>query len=131
MSAIFGEVLKFGQARGPEVSLRVYGDEHYARYEDLNGFSVIYDDQLGLFCYARLAAGSFRSTGTPITENPPAGLVRHLQEVHEVVSAKASARKRRRAAMAGDATKRPSCAHSVPIRGCLRVACCRSAPSRA
>ena len=101
MSAIFGEVLKFGQARGPEVSLRVYGDEHYARYEDLNGFSVIYDDQLGLFCYARLAAGSFRSTGTPITENPPAGLVRHLQEVHEVVSAKASARKRRRAAMAG------------------------------
>src|SRR5262245_38134210 len=101
MSAIFGEVLTFGQAKGPEIALKVFGDEHYARYEDLNGFTAIYDDQLGLFCYARLSAGSFRSTGTPLSEPPPAGLVRHLQESQDTIVARAQARKLRRAAMAG------------------------------
>ena len=66
MSAIFGEVLTFGQAQGPEIRLRVFGDELYARYEDLNGYTAIYDDELGLFCYAALAAGAFRSTGVPL-----------------------------------------------------------------
>src|SRR4051812_31130092 len=54
MSAIFGETLTFGQAKGPEVILKVFGDEHYARYEDLRGYTTVYDDELGLFCYARL-----------------------------------------------------------------------------
>ena len=35
MSAIFGEILTFGQPNGPDVALRVFGDEHYARYENL------------------------------------------------------------------------------------------------
>ena len=101
MSAIFGEVLSFGQAKGPEVSLRVFGDEHYARYEDLNGYTTVYDDDRGLFCYARLAGGALRSTGVPISERPPAGLARHLQEAQQTVVARASARKLRRTAMAG------------------------------
>jgi hypothetical protein len=101
MSAIFGEILNFAQRNGPEVALRVFGDEHYARYENLDGFSAIYDEQLGLFCYARLSAGSFRSTGTPLSEPPPEGLVRHLQESQDTIVARAGARKLRRAAMAG------------------------------
>jgi M6 family metalloprotease-like protein len=101
MSAIFGEVLTFGQASGPEITLRVFGDEHYARYEDMNGYSAVYDDQLGLFCYARLSAGSFRSTGTPLSQPVPEGLVRHLQESQDTIVARATARKMRRAAMAG------------------------------
>ena len=32
MSAIFGETLTFGQANGPDIRLRVTGDEFYARY---------------------------------------------------------------------------------------------------
>ena len=101
MSAIFGEVLRFGQAKGPEISLRVFGDEHYARYEDLNGYSAVYDDQLGLFCYARISAGSFRSTGIPLSQPAPAGMARHLQESQETIVARAAARKMRRSAMAG------------------------------
>ena len=54
MSAIFGEALTFGQANGPDIMLRVFGDENYARYEDMNGYSAVYDDERGLFCYARL-----------------------------------------------------------------------------
>ena len=42
VSAIFGETLSFGQERGPEVQLVVFGDEHYARYENLDGYTVVY-----------------------------------------------------------------------------------------
>jgi len=101
MSAIFGEILRFGQKNGPEISLKVFGDEHYARYEDLNGFSAVYDEELGLFCYARLSAGSFRSTGVPLSDPAPADLVRHLQESQDTIVARAAARKLRRAAMSG------------------------------
>ena len=88
MSAIFGETLTFGQEKGPDVKLIVFGDELYARYEDLNGYTVVYDPELGLFCYARLAAGVFRSTGVPVGEPPPADLARHLQELPEAIRAK-------------------------------------------
>jgi hypothetical protein len=30
MSAIFGEILTLGQQNGPDVQLKVFGDEHYA-----------------------------------------------------------------------------------------------------
>ena len=101
MSAIFGEVLTFGQSKGPEIALKVFGDEHYARYENMDGYSAVYDDELGVFCYARLSTGSFRSTGIPLSETVPAGLVRHLQESQDTIVARASARKLRRAAMSG------------------------------
>ena len=47
MSAIFGETLTFGQSNGGDVRLKVFGDEHYARYEDLNGYTVVYDNEMG------------------------------------------------------------------------------------
>lgn len=101
MSAIFGEILTFGQANGPDIQLKVFGDEHYARYENLAGYTVVYDDELGVFCYARLAAGAFRSTGVPATGAPPAGVVRHLQEAKVVVDTKAEAKRMRRSAATG------------------------------
>jgi M6 family metalloprotease-like protein len=104
MSAIFGEILTFGQENGEEVQLKVFGDEHYARYENLNGYTAVYDAELGVYCYARLAAGAFRSTGVPITQAAPAGLMRHLQESAQVVSAKSVARRERRGAVAGGRT---------------------------
>jgi M6 family metalloprotease-like protein len=104
MSAIFGEILTFGQENGEEVQLKVFGDEHYARYENLNGYTAVYDAELGVYCYARLAAGAFRSTGVPITQAAPAGLTRHLQESAQVVAAKSVARRARRGAVAGGRT---------------------------
>src|SRR6187431_1438829 len=101
MSAIFGEILTFGQQNGPDIRLKVFGDEHYARYETLDGYTAIFDDLKGLFCYARLAAGTFRSTGVPVSDPPPAGIVRHLQESLAVSEAKAKSRRARRTALAG------------------------------
>jgi M6 family metalloprotease-like protein len=80
VSAIFGELLSFPQENGLEVRLRVFGDEYYARYEDIEGYTVIYDEALGLYVYAGLAGNRFFSTGVPIDQPPPPGVVRHLQE---------------------------------------------------
>lgn len=92
MSAIFGELLTFPQENGPDVRLRVFGDEHYSRYEEINGYTVIYDEAQGLFCYADLAGNHLVSTGVPIDQPPPAGIVRHLQESPNVKRAKVEER---------------------------------------
>ncbi len=88
MSAIFGELLRFAQQNGPELKLRVFGDEHYARYETIDGFSAVYDEPEGLFCYAGLRGNHFISTGVPVEQPPPLHIVRHLQESPAVKRAK-------------------------------------------
>lgn len=80
MSAIFGEILTFHQNDGTEVRLRVFGDEHYARYETEDGYTAVYDDAIGMWCYAALPANRLVSTGVPVDQLPPRGVVRHLQE---------------------------------------------------
>src|SRR4051812_36075005 len=99
MSALFGEIMNFGQGAGPEIKLRVFGDELYARYEDLNGYSVVYDQELQLFCFARLSAGTLRSTGIPASKAPPTHLARHLQESAAAIKAKIEGRRARRSAI--------------------------------
>jgi hypothetical protein len=80
MSAIFGEILSFPQENGPDVELVVFGDEFYSRRETKNGYTVIYDDKLGKYCYAILQEGQFASSGISISETPPQGLPSHLEE---------------------------------------------------
>ncbi|MEI8003618.1 MAG: hypothetical protein WCG94_04725, partial [Methanothrix sp.] len=67
MSAIFGEILDFFQESGPEIRLRVYGDEFYARHETEDGYTVIYDESLGKFAYALLKNGNFVSSGVDLS----------------------------------------------------------------
>jgi hypothetical protein len=92
MSAIFGELLAFSQEKGPEIKLRVYGDEFYARYETEDGYSVIYDAELGRFAYALLQKGRFVSSGIDLEKSPPPGTEPHLEESNEVRAAKAESR---------------------------------------
>jgi len=84
MSAIFGEYLIFRQDNGPDVELVVHGDEFYARYETIEGYTVIYDIDLGLYCYADVQNGQFVSTATPLSKHPPVGLRLHLKESSDV-----------------------------------------------
>ena len=65
MSAAFGEIRVFTQEKGPDVRLRVFGDEFYARYETVDGYTCLYDPGLGLYCYATLSDGRFTSTRRP------------------------------------------------------------------
>ncbi|NUS27380.1 MAG: M6 family metalloprotease domain-containing protein [Streptomyces sp.] len=84
MSGIFGSTLTFSQEEGEDVRLVVFGDDKYARYETLDGYSVVYDPDRGTYCYARTdgagATRRFVSTGTPVSAPPPEGLRRHLRE---------------------------------------------------
>ncbi len=54
MSAIFAETIIFPQENGSDVELVVFGDEFYARYETKDGYTVVYDPDRGLYCYALL-----------------------------------------------------------------------------
>ena len=91
MTGIFGDTLNFKQENGPEIPLVVEGDEHYARYETVDGYTVVYDAERGLYCYALLRDGEFVSSQTPASEPPPADLTPHLQEESPVRAAKAAA----------------------------------------
>jgi M6 family metalloprotease-like protein len=92
MSSIFGEYLTFSQEKGPEVRLRVYGDEFYSRHENMDGYSVVYDQDHGLYCYAFLISGEFVSSGVDAMQSPPKGVRRHFKESEEVRNRKFRAR---------------------------------------
>lgn len=94
-----------GQAKGPDVELQVDGDEWYATYQTPSGHPAVYDQELGLFCHARLADGRFESTRVPIAEPPPADAAPlHAGESPDVRHAKAAEVQARRALRAGKET---------------------------
>lgn len=84
MTAIFGETLIFQQEDGPDVELVVFGDEFYARYQTKDGYTVVYNPDRGLYCYALLMNGQFASSGVPLSKRPPAELRRGLMEAESV-----------------------------------------------
>lgn len=92
MTGIFGEAFNFKQENGPEVPLVVHGDEYYARYETSDGYTVVYDPDLGLYCYGVLRDGKLFSSKTPSSEPPPAGVTPGLEESDSVRAAKAAAK---------------------------------------
>ena len=84
MCLILGKTRTFPQKNGQDVQLRVYGDEFYARYETMDGYTVVYDTDKKLYCFAALAKGLLVSSGAPLFKAVPRGLVRHLQEDKKV-----------------------------------------------
>ncbi len=84
MVGMIGQKVPLGQANGPDVELVVSGTELYATYETPEGLPVLYDEALGLFCYARLVDGKFVSSGISLTYAAPADIVPHASESDEV-----------------------------------------------
>lgn len=84
MVGMIGQKVPLGQANGPDVELIVSGTELYATYETPEGLPVLYDEALGLFCYARLADGKFVSSGISLSQAAPADIIPHAQESDEV-----------------------------------------------
>lgn len=96
MSVVVGQKVMLGQREGPDVELVVDGDELYARYETPQGYSVVYDEQRGMFCYALLVDGAFVSTGVALDREPPTGAVLRGRESDAVrVVMREAARARR------------------------------------
>lgn len=84
MVGMFGQKVWMGQANGPDVELVVRGTELYGTYETPEGYPVVYDEKLGLFCYARVVDGAFVSTGVSAASSPPPALRPHAQETDEL-----------------------------------------------
>lgn len=80
--------MTFSQEKGSDVKLKVFGDEFYSRYESLDGYSVVYDIDLGRFCYAVLIKGEFVSSGVDLSQGPPNKTWRHLKESEQVRNGK-------------------------------------------
>jgi hypothetical protein len=91
MTGIFGDKFNFKQENGPEVPLVVHGDEYYARYETPEGYTVVYDPELGLYSYALVSDGKFVSSKIPLSEPRPAGVPPHLEESDSVRAAQTAA----------------------------------------
>ena len=92
MGAIFGETLTFNQDDAAHIELVVFGDEFYARYETVDGYTVVYDADLGQYCYAFLLGGRFVSSRAATAKPPPPGLRRHLRETKDARNATFDAR---------------------------------------
>ncbi len=54
MSVLIGDTIVCGQHAGGDVQLNIFGDEFYARYETLDGYTVVFDKDHGCYCYALL-----------------------------------------------------------------------------
>lgn len=91
MSAIRGELLTYGQEKGPDVKLVVSGDEYYHLMETPEGFTVVYDNTQGLFCYAQVHEKALVSSGVSLAQPPPKHLRRHLRDSAAVRDARAQA----------------------------------------
>lgn len=84
MTGVFNQKVSLGQGNGSEVELIVNGTVLYATYETVDGFPVVYDDDLEIFCYARVVDGRYDSTGVAVSSPPPPGVYRHARESDEV-----------------------------------------------
>jgi hypothetical protein len=92
LSGITGQRVGLGQASGPDVELVVTGTELYANYETPDGYPAIYDDRLGLFCFARVVDGKYDSTGVSVEAKPPPGVQRYAKESDAVRTSKIAER---------------------------------------
>lgn len=95
MVGMFGEKVPLSQANGPDVELIVKGTNIYATYETPDGYPVVYDEGLGLFCYASLIDGEFVTTEIPVSTSPPSNVERHAKESEDVKMRKAKDRRNR------------------------------------
>lgn len=87
MSGIYGELLNFPQENSSDIRLRVFGSSRYSRYENIDGYTVVYDNSRGLFCYADVPENRLVSTGVTL-DQPPPDVARHLEESSAVIGAR-------------------------------------------
>ena len=79
-AAPFEKRVRFTQPDGAVIELQGRGDEFYAVFETLDGYTVAYEPAARAYCYARLEAGRLVSTGQWAGRGQPAGLALHLRE---------------------------------------------------
>ena len=88
----------FTQPDGTKIKVIGSGDEFYAVFETADGFTVVFDEALKAYCFAKLAAdGKLVSTGQQIhlADAAALGLVPHLRMSKQARSQQISERRQR------------------------------------
>ncbi len=74
--------ISFKQPDGTQIEIRGSGDEFYAVFETLDGYTVVFDPVLKAYCFAQSGGdGQLASSGVEVQRGDPAalGLSRHLR----------------------------------------------------
>jgi M6 family metalloprotease-like protein len=95
-AAPFAQTISFTQPDGTPIELWGQGDEFYANFETLDGYTVVFDKALKAYCYAELAADESQlvSTGVQVHQGDPVALDlnQHLRLGPEAVRKQAQER---------------------------------------
>jgi M6 family metalloprotease-like protein len=93
-AAPFAKTIEFTQPNGEVVQIWGQGDDFYAVFETLDGFTVVFDQNLRAYVYADLNADATElvSTGVPVGAPRPAALQPHLRINRAAAAALAGAR---------------------------------------
>lgn len=97
-AAPFDTEFEFRQPDGTRIMLRGQGDEFYARFETLDGYTVVFDPVERAYCYATVSPqGRLVSTGVQTHRGRPSelGLEPGLRPSLEVIRAEIQERRRR------------------------------------
>jgi M6 family metalloprotease-like protein len=89
-AAPFAKTISFTQPDGTAIELWGKGDEFYANFETMDGYTAVFDQTLKAYCYAELAADESQlvSTGIQVHRGDPEalGLSQHLRLGQEAVN---------------------------------------------
>ncbi len=90
----FGEIFTFAQPDGSQLQVRGWGDQHYAVFETLDGYTVVKDPSSGFFHYATLSndGEELRPSGmrAGLVDPQRLGMSRGLEVAHAAAEAHAS-----------------------------------------
>ncbi len=96
VGAPFAKKIPFTQPDGTQIMLWGQGDEFYAVFETLDGYTVMFNQQTKAYDYAGLSAGGDQliSTGVAVGQGNPAamGLQQHLRIKSEAAKTQAAER---------------------------------------
>ncbi len=96
LAAPFAKTIRFTQPDGQEISLWGKGDEFYAVFETLDGYTVTFDPGMRAYVYAELSddGANLLPTGLVVGHDDPAalGLDKHLRITPEAVRKEATER---------------------------------------
>jgi len=93
-AAPFSETVEFTQPNGQLIQVQGHGDEFFAIFETLDGYTVMFDVASKAYVYAELNAdgSALVSTGVQVGQNRPAALPQHLRINQAAVVQQAKAR---------------------------------------
>lgn len=118
---VFGMETLADQPDGTRLTVRLWGDEHYIRAEDLDGYTLIRDPDSGYLCYADYLPGSddLHSTGVVAGQQVPAGIAPGICLPPQILMARIAASREASPAILAPPIREPELKANYPVPAVL------------